>query len=135
MKSVLYSLSQYSIDKGGYSILVDDAGNEFEQRFTVNPDETLVLSNGSKYLGQRPDTLEKLYEVFDKNTLSIGSGVCPLRENGQDVIDGWIFHGNFNEISHNFNIWTRDREVIDMMFGLMLIQKDTAERTFNHAKV
>ncbi len=84
---------------------------------------TEILSNGSKWGGEEPDTIEQLIEVLkthtiqewffekylvkhtEKRTVSV---LCPIRKEKGN----YIFFGNFEEVSHVFRIITDDLEVI-----------------------
>jgi hypothetical protein len=85
---------------------------------------TQIQSNGNKWYGQPPDTIETLIEVLRSEKL--GSGffgktyyayhnkwlvMCPITKK-----DGvYRFFGNFETISHVFNITTTDPAVIDAL--------------------
>ena len=75
---------------------------------------TTIHSNGSKWAGEAPDSIEKLLDVLGSNVLNRlfenGKGhpfisVCKAREKW--ALPGVIrFHGNFLNLSHVFSIDT-----------------------------
>ena len=87
--------------------------------------KTIIYSNGSKTLGEKPDTLEKLYEVLSKNTLEDFSSIEKLE-------NGFVrFLGNFEEISHVFNIDSSDPKVIANLTSAIVLNKIKNKRQ-NH---
>lgn len=77
------------------------------------PVTTRIASNGSKWAGEAPDTVEQLIEV-----LGSGHALDSARFNGfvHPQPDGSVqFFGNFADLSHVFNITTDDPEVIDAL--------------------
>lgn len=82
---------------------------------------TTIISNGSKWGGERPDTIAKLITVLSSHKLEErffrkcwGNHnkkwfvLCPISKK-----DGvYQFLGNFEAISHVFNIETTDKKVI-----------------------
>ena len=85
--------------------------------------ETIIRSNGSKWLGQEPDTLDQLIAVMAEYPLDpTFEHYGDFAEDGGVAFDSpdqnerWtgytIFHGNFRGVSHVFNIYTNDPEVI-----------------------
>jgi hypothetical protein len=73
--------------------------------------KTEVQSNGSKWAGQKADTIQKLFTVLENYALdrtfeAFGNFVEPI-ENG-----AVSFFGNFQELSHVFNINTTDEKLI-----------------------
>jgi hypothetical protein len=90
---------------------------------------TVIESNGSKWAGQAPDHIEKLYEVLQSYTLN------PVFEKYGDF---WFwapsgdhqpamlrFWGNFFELSHVFSIDTNDPCVIEQLTTLIINNKCT----------
>jgi hypothetical protein len=70
--------------------------------------ETEIQSNGSKWAGESPDSIEKLIEVL---------GECRLNERlfGEFIhrdARGLFFFGNFVDVSHVFSITSNDPEVV-----------------------
>lgn len=72
-----------------------------------------ILSNGSKWAGQEPDSIEQLIEVLKTNDLDLRSfaafGFISFEENnGYTEIDfeehNIRIYGNFAKLSHVFNI-------------------------------
>lgn len=101
--------------------------------------KTTIHSNGSKWAGEAPDTIEKLIEVLKENTIeerffdkwekdrhekpSIWKNLCPISINEPSKGEGFygdpegstIFFGNFEEISHVFRIATNDPTIIEKL--------------------
>lgn len=87
---------------------------------------TKIHSNGSKWYGEEPDTIQKLVERLNLYTIEErffckfqrGFGadkkkytLCPIsKENGS-----YIFFGNFLEVSAVFNIETNNPEIIQQL--------------------
>jgi len=72
---------------------------------------TTINSNGSKWAGEAPDSIEKLVEVLKENALD------PMfSDYGKPFITADIggvhFFGNFFNLSHVFNLRTGDPKVI-----------------------
>jgi len=72
---------------------------------------TTIISNGSKWFGEQPDTVEKLLAVLKENMLDpqfseYGNFITP---EGYGTVR---FFGNFHKLSHVFNIRTDDPKVI-----------------------
>jgi hypothetical protein len=82
------------------------------------PPTTTINSNGSKWYGQEPDTIEKLIEVLGKYALNrtferYGNFIQRnQRLASGSRLEGTVFFGNFLELSHVFNIHTTDPDVI-----------------------
>lgn len=98
--------------------------------------KTTIHSNGSKWAGEQPDSIEKLIEVLKTATIeerffhkwekknhqapSIWKNICPISINEPSKNEGFygdpeghtIFFGNFEEISHVFRIATNDKKLI-----------------------
>ena len=102
--------------------------------------ETIIQSNGSRWLGQEPDSVETLLEVLGREPLD------PTLEEFGNFIDEldrpatWPdekvppefegkgmtrFFGNFAKLSHVFNIDTNDPEVVR---GLTVAIRDNQKR-------
>jgi hypothetical protein len=93
-----------------------------------------IHSNGSKWYGQEPDTIDKLIEVLTsctieerfftsyKHNLEHGHeyrNLCPIsEENGMTM-----FFGNFEEVSHVFRIETDEPEVIEKLSAAIKANK------------
>lgn len=86
---------------------------------------TNIISNGSKWAGERPDSIEKLLEVLRDNTIgerfffwyqtNPNQKEKPKYEYATPIsIRSGIhtFFGNFEEVSHVFRIETDDLEMI-----------------------
>lgn len=86
---------------------------------------TRIISNGSKWNGQKPDSINKLIDVLAKHPIDedffskekdvrlFGVAykwvvLCPISK--EDGV--YTFFGNFEDISHIFNIKSTDRAVI-----------------------
>lgn len=86
--------------------------------------KTDIISNGSKWAGEAPDSIEKLFSVLEEATLEpcwederTKSFICPLV---------WVYpklakhsdkgfyeiSGNFIELSHTFQINTNDKKLV-----------------------
>jgi hypothetical protein len=84
---------------------------------------TTIISNGSKWNGQDPDSIETLFKVLDMFALDrtfekYGNFVIiePVSEAGEHLVpNGVRFFGNFAEISHVFSIDTDDPELIERL--------------------
>jgi len=89
---------------------------------------TVITSNGSKWAGQSPDSIELLLEVLANNPLdrrfeAYGDFIYGLdSEHGYTTAElraaavGWVsFHGNFFKLSHVFNIRSNDSKVIEQL--------------------
>jgi hypothetical protein len=84
---------------------------------------TTITSNGSKWAGEEPDTIETLLEVLAEHPLDRRFEVYGnfIQKNPR-LANGWgrvsdnpetrIFWGNFFTVSHVFHIETTDRELI-----------------------
>ena len=90
-------------------------------------DKTLILSNGSKWAGQEPDSIETLLGVLEKEPLDktfedYGNffGRVHLEDFKKGLNnkfaskweDSMHFWGNFKNYSHVFSIYTFDQEII-----------------------
>lgn len=96
-----------------------------------------IQSNGSKWAGQSPDSVEKLIEVLGLHTLD------PRFENYGNFITldpvAWDtlkplypagtvnFFGNFRGVSHVFSIVTDEPEIIDALTTAIRTNQATAE--------
>lgn len=87
--------------------------------------ETIIHSNGSKWAGEAPDSIDKLIEVLKNNTIeerffeSFNTrSKKGLKWHQLSPIDvnvtktKHIFFGNFEEVSHVFRIETNDPDII-----------------------
>jgi hypothetical protein len=102
---------------------------------------TLIESNGSKWAGESPDSLETLIEVLGKYVLDPRFEVFGKRMRDGDWEMGipekyraytHHYHGNFLELSHVFRIFTADAEVIAKLDAAIAANLATAE--FREAK-
>src|SRR5574343_1458957 len=90
--------------------------------------KTEIISNGSKWLGQGPDTLEDLYTMLktyalDPDFEKYGNFFHYTTGKHFEV---YHFHGNFACISHVFDIRTNDHEVIDKLLNLIFDNQGNA---------
>lgn len=95
---------------------------------------TEIESNGSKWAGESPDSIEKLLEVLKEHTIeerffsswwTAGKHPkqhwhCPVNYIGKEKelpsYEGWTrFFGNFEEVSHVFRITSNDPEVVELL--------------------
>lgn len=79
---------------------------------------TTIKSNGSKWAGQEPDSVEYLLKVLNDEPLdrtfeNYGNFVY-LNENNLETV---VFFGNFFRISHVFNIETDDESTIENLIS------------------
>ena len=73
-----------------------------------------IISNGSKFYGQKPDDINRLLEVLKTYALDLifvryGDFIETPTVQFDDVVR---FHGNFSGLSHVFNISTDEPELI-----------------------
>lgn len=73
--------------------------------------QTTIHSNGSKFAGQEPDSIDDLLEVLAAHPLDARRFPRPIRcaVGGSPLVE---FHGNFTGLSHVFRIVTDDPVVI-----------------------
>lgn len=84
-------------------------------------DHTFIASNGSKWAGEQPDTIDKLIEVLKTETIeerffesylidksNERANFCPIRK-GEDGYSR--FFGNFEGLSHVFDISTNNAAI------------------------
>lgn len=92
---------------------------------------TIIHSNGSKYMGQKPDSIAKLVSVLKAHPISKDFffkrhkiyedriekySLCPItKENGV-----YRFFGNFDGVSHVFNIQTTEPKLISTLKGAIM---------------
>ena len=85
-------------------------------------DFVYINSNGSRWYGEEPASIDELVDVLKKYTLRAGYNGTernpvssydykPLFKN----VGVEMFYGNFEEISHVFCIYTNHKETIDFM--------------------
>lgn len=82
---------------------------------------TSIQSNGSRWAGEEPATIEELLTVLAGNDLDVSAyGPAKARQVFGDALYGFVtldgdtatYEGNFRDVSHVFNITTDDPEVI-----------------------
>lgn len=86
--------------------------------------KTTIYSNGSKWAGEEPDTIDTLLATLDSETLDPKFeryGDFHYQEGGSH----WFF-GNFQSASHVFRIETTDQDVIDKLVAAIDANKATA---------
>ena len=73
-----------------------------------------IISNGSKWMGEKPDELKDLIKRLKKYTMTEYSGwfFYPTRK-------VWGFSGNFIEVSAVFNIETDEKDLAEKLINLM----------------
>ena len=96
--------------------------------------KTIIHSNGSKWAGEEPDSIEKLIEMLNTYTIEerffnkytekidrrkVYKNLCPISMTTSNFYDDEIgmtvFFGNFEEYSHVFRIATNDKELIEKL--------------------
>ena len=96
-----------------------------------------ICSNGSKWAGQKPDTIEELIKVLNTYTLDpsfekygnfINNNPQWLKPEYNEKYKGCIkFFGNFAEYSHVFYIITDEPEIIEILTVAINKNKETEE--------
>lgn len=86
--------------------------------------EITILSNGSKWYGEEPDTIDKLLEILATEPLD------PSFEDYGNFVwleDGfWHVFGNFWSVSHVFRIQSRSHEAIASIEAALRANQTTA---------
>jgi len=100
---------------------------------------TNILSNGSKWIGEEPDTIEKLLDVLRTKTLDpifekygnfinkspkwgwYGDGPSPYPDNPNVV----VFFGDFYDYGHLFSIHTDEPLIITILEKAILDNQQT----------
>jgi hypothetical protein len=98
---------------------------------------TIIHSNGSKWIGQQPDSIEQLIDVLGKHTLdrtfeAYGDFTQRGARNGRgEPVDGInqavCFFGNFIDLSHVFRITTDEQDVIERLSAAIADNKKRPE--------
>lgn len=96
---------------------------------------TEIISNGSKWAGESPDTIEDLIEVLKSETLDpifeeYGNFVnrTPhwIHKEAQEKYKGCTqIFGNFFATSHVFNITTDDEDLISTIENIVRLNQNT----------
>ena len=96
-----------------------------------------IQSNGSKWYGQQPDSIERLIEVLSEHTLdptfeNYGNFITPdpIACNTRKPLypEGtYQFFGNFRGVSHVFNIATDEPETIKQLSTAIRANQSTVE--------
>jgi hypothetical protein len=100
-----------------------------------------IISNGSKWAGQEPDTIEELLNALNRYTLDptfekygnfVNSDPVWLKPEVAEKYKGCtVIFGNFIDCSHVFRIVTDDAEIIAALSEAIERNKETAEyKTF-----
>ena len=84
---------------------------------------TTIQSNGSRWAGEQPATINELFEVLETHALdrtfeAFGNFVMvePISEHGVHLVpNGVRFWGNFAELSHVFSVDTDDADLIERL--------------------
>jgi hypothetical protein len=102
--------------------------------------KTIIQSNGSKWMGETPDGVEKLLEVLSTETLdpefeAYGNFIqapeqIKFVKPYPDFEGLHNFFGNFITVSHVFNIWTNDPKIIKELSDAINKNKETLEYKF-----
>lgn len=75
--------------------------------------KTTIHGNGSKWHGEAPDPIEKLFEVLAEHALTRS-----LHPHAANVGEGRVeFYGNFEAVSHAFRITTDDPALCARLFA------------------
>lgn len=103
----------------------------------------VINSNGSKWYGQQPDTIEDLLNVLENHPLdpmfeeygNFISEYKPLKitDENKHLLGCVSFFGNFLTLSHVFNIVTNDEEVINKL--ATAIRNNQQRRGYKEAKI
>ncbi len=86
---------------------------------------TTITSNGSKWAGESPDTVDELCAVLQSHTLDRifeGYGNFVIADAGEPL----RFWGNFFDVSHVFSIDTDEPAVIERLTALIRANQQTA---------
>lgn len=95
---------------------------------------TTIHANGSKWLGQEPDSIEKLFERLENNTLdpTFEDYGNFAKNRGAGVVHFW---GNFHDVSAVFDIETDDPELVQSLIAAIKANQDTqAYHDAKHAR-
>lgn len=87
--------------------------------------ETDIISNGAKWAGQQPDTIERLIQALREHPLDRRfEAYGDFARNIQGKLGRMAFFGNFLTVSHVFNIETNDSEVIEQLLSAIRENKE-----------
>lgn len=110
-------------EDGGITINRPGIGLTGQREVLIQRDnfKTVIINNGSTWLGEQPYSLEVLYELLEKLALdSMFEGFTNFRpETGQYDWAKRRYWGNFAVLSHGFDIATNDLEIIDSLETLI----------------
>jgi len=103
---------------------------------------TLIESNGSKWAGQAPDSLDELKRRLRENTLDPTfeeyGNFYTLTSDAWAIVPKeyepfpWHFWGNFEDVSGVFSVFTCDEETLDELCAL--IEANKAMPAYRQAK-
>lgn len=96
-----------------------------------------IISNGSKWYGQQPDSIETLLQVIETETLDprfedYGNFIneykpMKVTDNNQHLVGCTTIFGNFQKYSHVFRIITNDEKTIDKLTQAIRKNQQTEE--------
>lgn len=95
--------------------------------------KTVIISNGSKFAGQKPDSVETLFRRLQKYTLEPSLAPHAARAQGPHLDtyfmpDGTLHaRGNFREVSAGFSILTSNADLADTLTKLIAANLATPE--------
>jgi hypothetical protein len=81
---------------------------------------TEIRTNGSKMLGETPDSIETLLHVLARHPLNRTFERVFIQDLGNC---GWRFHGNFLTVSYVFDIRTDDPETVKRLTEAILANR------------
>lgn len=81
---------------------------------------TEIRTNGCKMLGGTPDSIETLLDVLAHHPLNRTFERAFIQDLGNA---GWRFHGNFQTISHVFDIRTDDPQTVKRLTDAILANR------------
>ncbi len=96
-----------------------------------------IISNGSKWAGDLPDTLDQLCEVLQSNPLDrtfedYGNFIIAPTVEHDAVVRFW---GNFFNLSHVFSVDTDEPEIIERLTGLIRANQQRADYISQHKPI
>ncbi len=87
--------------------------------------KTIIVSNGSKFAGEEPDSIDTLKGVLKNHRLEWSRFNNKFIHKTKNK-DEWQILGNFINISHVFNIETNDRVLVGELRRLINANKKIA---------
>jgi len=76
---------------------------------------TTIRSNGSKFAGEQPDTIETLLQVLKDHPLDRSFEACGNFIQHEPITGNVRFFGNFVTVSHVFSIDSTEADVIQSL--------------------